>query len=260
LLELYRHSYVINEITVSLLGDMITGHIHEDLRRSNFLSPTRALLLCMDIIIPGLELLLKESGATMIHVPCCYGNHGRINPQSLVQTAAEDSYEWLMYQMIAHHFRDRKGIRFYVSEGYHIFQEIYGYRVRLHHGDWVRYQGGVGGLSIPLNKKIAKWNEEAAIAWREVVSFDVLGHYHQLADYGNAVCNGSLIGYNAYAKKIAASPEPPQQAFYLVQPGRGKTFSGPVFVTEPKDFDKELARGIEIMSQHDPMGMMPGAF
>jgi hypothetical protein len=42
--------------------------------------------------------------------------------------------------------------------------------------------------------------------------------------------NGSLIGYNAYALAIKASPEPPVQAFFLIDSRFGKTVVCPVIL------------------------------
>jgi len=36
---------------------------------------------------------------------------------------------------------------------------------------------------------------------------DVFGHFHQLKNLGNWVCNGSIIGYNAFALRIKADYE-----------------------------------------------------
>jgi hypothetical protein len=44
--------------------------------------------------------------------------------------------------------------------------------------------------------------------------------------------NGSLIGYNAYAKKIGASYDQPKQGFFLIDKHRGKSLVAPVWVTE----------------------------
>jgi hypothetical protein len=59
-----------------------------------------------------------------------------------------------------------------------------------------------------------------------------MGHWHQLVDYGDVTVNGSLIGYNAYAMSVRAKPEPPQQAFYVLDSKRGKSCRAPIWVTE----------------------------
>ncbi len=47
----------------------------------------------------------------------------------------------------------------------------------------------------------------------------------------SGVTNGSLIGYNAYAQKIGASPEPPMQAFFLIDQERGLCHMTKIWVT-----------------------------
>jgi hypothetical protein len=42
--------------------------------------------------------------------------------------------------------------------------------------------------------------------------------------------NGSVIGFNAYAMSIKATPEPPQQFFHLLDSRRGKTAQCPIWV------------------------------
>ena len=92
----------------------------------------------------------------------------------------------------------------------------------------MKYGGGVGGIYIPVNKAINDWNKTV-----RDVDLDVFGHFHQYIDAGNFVCNGSLIGYNAYAVAIKASFEPPQQAFFLVnRKYRSKTMATPIFVSD----------------------------
>jgi len=81
-------------------------------------------------------------------------------------------------------------------------------------------------LTIPLNKKIARWDTGNR------AHLTTLGHFHQKVDGGSFLVNGSLIGYNEFAQAIGASYEPPQQVFYLIDARNGgeKTVVAPVFV------------------------------
>ena len=96
--------------------------------------------------------------------------------------------------------------------------------LRFHHGHGMKYGGGVGGIYIPINKAIAQWNKALR------ADLDVFGHWHQFRDGGNFICNGSIIGYNAYALRIKADYEEPKQAFFLMDKNRGKTIVAPIFV------------------------------
>jgi hypothetical protein len=92
----------------------------------------------------------------------------------------------------------------------------------------MNYGGGVGGITIPVNKSIAQWNK----AHR--VDLDVFGHFHTRFDGGNFIANGSLIGYNPFSIAIKASFERPSQTFFLVNREYGeKTLVAPIFVEEP---------------------------
>src|SRR5208282_6842766 len=84
------------------------------------------------------------------------------------------------------------------------------YPIRFHHGHAIKYQGGVGGITISVNKAINSWNRNRN------VKLDIFGHFHQFFDGGNFICNGSLVGYNAYAVAIKAAYERPSQTFLLV--------------------------------------------
>jgi hypothetical protein len=128
--------------------------------------------------------------------------------------------------MLALHYQalNEKRVKFIIPESYLAYVQVYDQVLRFHHGDGIKYHGGVGGITIPLNKAIAQWNKA------KHANLDVIGHWHQLRDVGNYVCNGSMIGYNAYALSIKADFEKPRQAFFLMDRDRGKTINGPIFL------------------------------
>ena len=66
--------------------------------------------------------------------------------------------EKFMYYFLKEDFKDNPRVTFHISDGYHFYLEVYGFNIRIHHGHSVRYNGGVGGLTIPMNKKIQIWN------------------------------------------------------------------------------------------------------
>ena len=103
-----------------------------------------------------------------------------------------------------------------------VYTSVYGRNVRFTHGDDVRYNGGVGGLTIPLRKAIDSWNQSHR-AW-----LTCSGHWHTWMDARDFVVNGSLIGYTAFAQAIKARWEPASQAFFLVDRDYGKGWSKPI--------------------------------
>lgn len=213
----------IDHMVLAPLGDMITGFIHEELQETNWLHPVEALLLAKSLLAGGIEFLLEHGRFKTLSVICSYGNHGRTTKRKRVSNGAKTSYEWMMFRDLADQYSQDGRVAFQVSEGGIQYSEIMGTRIRWLHGDQIRYQGGVGGLTIPLYKAIAKWDTSHS------TDYTVLGHWHQLGYYRRACVNGSVIGYNAYAEEIKAEYEPPQQALFLVGANHGPTCFNRVF-------------------------------
>lgn len=211
-----RSLYGVETLVLGLLGDIIHGYLHDDQRESNFMSPTEAIIFAEELLTIGIEYILEHGNFKRIIIPCCCGNHGRTTVKPRAKTYVQNSYEWLMYQHLASRFAKEKRIHWEIAGGAHVYLEVAGRVCRFHHGDDVRYVGGVGGLSIPLMKAIAQWNKVRR------ADYDFLGHYHQCRDFGSAVVNGSLIGYNAYALKAKCDYEPPKQQFITIDHTRGK--------------------------------------
>lgn len=206
----------INDLVLWLGGDLMTGYIHEELIESNQLSPTETIRWLLPRLRDGIYTLLQRLDLAHIEVPCYYGNHGRTTDKTRVSTGYANSFEWLMYHSLADEFRKEKRIHFEITNSPHQYVSVYDRTLHFHHGDDVRYMGGVGGLGIPLLKAIPLWDL--------VKRADVhnIGHHHSFLDYGRAIVNGSLIGYGPYSQRIRAAYEVPQQAMYFMDSKRGK--------------------------------------
>jgi hypothetical protein len=224
LIRLLNQDVTINTVVVALLGDFITGNIHgEENAEKNLLPPTEAIVFAQDQIISGLEFLLEHTNYNFV-LPCHSGNHARTTHTTRFATENGHSLEYLMYRHLAAYFRNEPRLMFQIAEGMHSYVKVYGTTLRFHHGHAIKYGGGVGGIYIPTNKAIAQWNKAKS------VDVDVFGHFHQSIFAPNFVCNGSLIGYNAFALSIKADFERPQQGLFLIDKKRGRTCSWPILV------------------------------
>jgi hypothetical protein len=219
LTEIQRQGARIDTLVLALLGDLMTGYIHEELRETNGLSPTETVLWLSDRVGAGLQLLEKHFGSIII--PCSFGNHGRSTVKPRHATGAKNSYEWMLYHILAKQFPQHQ---WQIADGYHNYLEVDGRTVRFHHGDGLKYQGGIGGLTIPVEKAIASWNKAIP------ADLDVFGHWHQSQQNPKWISNASLIGHNAYAIAIKAGFEPPSQTYFLLDKKRGRTITAPIFV------------------------------
>jgi hypothetical protein len=222
LLKKEQHATKIDTLVVALLGDFISSNIHDELLENCSLRPMEAIIFAENLLIGGINYLLENTDVNLI-IPCSVGNHTRITRRVHISTEQGNSLETFMYHHMANYFKGNSRVEFLISESYLQYLEVYGYTVCFQHGHAVRYAGGIGGLSIPLNKAIAQWQK------LRHADMYCMGHWHSFLDNGNAIVNGSLIGYNAFAVFIKANFEKPKQAFFLVDKKRKcKTVTTPI--------------------------------
>jgi hypothetical protein len=215
--------YDIDTTILYLIGDLISGHLHDELLETNYMSPTEAIYATFEYLVSSINTILKETKMKELHIICCSGNHGRTTQKIRNKTGQINSFEWLLYKFLVREFANNNRVFFKLPEGYHNFFKIYDWQIRAHHGDSVRYMGGIGGVHIPLRKAISQWDKARR------ADLDVMGHWHQYMSDNSYIINGSLIGYNEYAIKIKADYEEPKQVFFLVHPVRKKTLESPIF-------------------------------
>lgn len=226
LTDLHARDIKIDTIVLALLGDFITNDIHgAETAEANGIGPTHAIITAQNWLISGIDFLLANSPYTLV-VPCHSGNHARTTITTRFTSENAHSLEYLMYRHLEAYYRNEPRITFIVAPGMHSYVSVYDKVIRFHHGHAVKYGGGVGGIYIPVNKAIAQWNKARH------ADLDIFGHFHQLRDGGNFICNGSLIGYNAFAQSIKADYEEPQQAMVLIDKKRGRTCAWQIKVKE----------------------------
>ncbi len=217
------YAWNIREMVAVALGDIVDGHLHEDnIETSDTAIKTIAWL--EPVLIAGFERLAKLKFDRFI-LDWNYGNHGRDSKRPQRGTGADHSHEWGLGVRLARYLKSA-GIEVRCPAKPHHYLEVYGRTLHTHHGDEIQYAGGVGGISIPINKAVNQWNRV------KHADYHMFGHYHQQLDHGDWFANGSVVGYNDFAMSIKATPEPPQQTFFLLDAKRGKTSVSPIWVSD----------------------------
>jgi len=223
-INIQRHGTKIDTLILGLLGDFISGYIHPELVENNAMSPIKAILFCQELLIWGIEYLLKNGKFKNIIVPCCYGNHSRTTPKTQVGTASDNSFEYLMYCNLARHFSNNNKVKFQVSEGYHTYVKIFDkYNLRFHHGDSIKGGTGALGLYGSATRLILKWNDN------ESAYMDFFGHFHRFECNDRYMCNNSLIGHNAYGNQFGFRVLKSSQGFCLIEENYGLTINHQIF-------------------------------
>lgn len=210
---------------VALIGDLLSGYIHPELVESNLLSPQETQIWLLDRI----EAMLRKIAVACptlerIIIVCKSGNHGRATEKQRVSTREANSNEQALYQTLRRVMRDDSRFEFVITPGEWTEVDCMGFQLAFTHGDSFQFGGGVGGVSIPIRRGIAR-----QFQGRKVHQFN-MGHFHTRQDFGDVQINGSMIGYSDYSQRIHAAFEPRQQSFYMVDSERGKCLSAPIWL------------------------------
>jgi hypothetical protein len=222
----------IRSLTLGLIGDLISGYIHEELVESNLLSPAEAIVWLLDALEGALRSIAAQLPAVeRIVVVCKSGNHGRLTHKQKVSTREANSIEAVLYQSLRRLLANDPRFEFVITPGIWAHVTVFDYDLAFTHGDSFKYGGGVGGVSIPIKRGITR---EFLGRHRPIHQFN-MGHFHQRQDFGNIQLNGSLIGYSDYSQFVHCEYERPQQHLYLVVENRGKGPVCPVWVDEEVD-------------------------
>lgn len=227
-------------LTVPILGDMLSGIIHDELVLTN----EADVLECILSLVAKLEAGLFELAQhfPVLQVSCVYGNHGRMDKRKTHKRQASLNYETLVFRLLQQHLKVRMGdacnVSFKIGDASDVFTTVYGKRFLFTHGD--QFDAFTGCAFDKVRAGDHAKRRRAMQAGEMVHDYLVCGHFHQYGAMGNIVMNGSLVGYNEYAFNNNLSFERPQQALFVNHPQFGITRHQPVFADDPMPLGKTL--------------------
>jgi hypothetical protein len=203
-------------ICVAVNGDLVSGDIHDELRRTNALTAHEQVYLVVDELCAGFAHLADAFGQVMaVFTP---GNHGRTTEKTHAKRVSGLSYDTLIGEQVRRHFADDKRVSVVVAAGPDAVYPILGWTVFQSHGDALGSGGGKGfaGPVLPIIRGTKSVEWQAARVRRH---YDIIltAHYHTSANPGGGVlANGSVVGYGEFANRIRAGVEVPQQWLALI--------------------------------------------
>lgn len=231
----YLTGVVYDGVVVACMGDMVSGdELHDELTRTNELRTPEVIPVLVSWLAAGFEMLLEEFGA--VHVVHAPGNHGRRTGKPVSKQRTQDNDDTLVMRLVADRMRDVPGITFDIPPTFDVDFTVYGTRFTASHGDDLMGRGGGTGILGVAPAMIRKVHQKRDQRQREGKPFDLAlaGHVHQLQWWTafGLVTNGSVKGYDEYARSLHLRPEPPQQALLVVTPEHGPTVQAPVLVSK----------------------------
>lgn len=216
-------------------GDTVSGNIHDELRETNEASIPATILHWTPRIRDGIKFLADEFGA--VHVSATPGNHGRGTHKPRAKGRAQDNADWLIASLIREELANDDRVTFTIPDGTDAMLKVYNQNFLLTHGDQTRGGGGIGGIWPPIMRMVAK-KRAAYSAFGESFDMVVMGHWHQLIYAPEFIINGSVKGWDEYAAVMNFLPERAQQAFAVVTPENGITWTAPIFCDDRSDWKK----------------------
>jgi predicted phosphodiesterase len=219
----YRSLSTINECVVWLGGDLISGYIHEELQENNSLSPIEACILAERLLEATIRTIIEHGKFKKLTIVCNDGNHDRTTHKIRAATRSRNAYSTLVYQHLRGRLAEFKQIDWDIATGQFAYLDVLSHRIRFVHGDGVRSNGGVGGISIPLNKAIEKWDRGIK------ADFTCLGHFHrfEVSWQHKWIINGAINGVTPYGLQFGESK--PCQTAMLITRERGVVDVKPIF-------------------------------
>jgi hypothetical protein len=232
LIEIERSRQNIPHLVIAVLGDLLENMIHPDAAETNYGTPAEEVVFLRDTIYPGIEYLLAHGKFSRVTILCVVGNHDRDSKKLQHANAAERSYLKMFYDYLRRDFADGKtgigrhgktDVEVIVAGGEHLLLDLYGKTYRYGHGTEFRYQGGVGGPSIGILRRLNSMPE---------VECDFAGHLHHSLPLRKAKMNGSVIGHSSFSDWLGLKPEPPTQNLTLIDRERGITLCREIFLLD----------------------------
>lgn len=207
-----------------LMGDLISGEIHDELAKTNDLLSIPAVRSVAESLIAGLTLLAKNFPKIPFHVISVSGNHGRTTKKPESKGFAVDSYDTLVAWVIESWFKAKgeKRITFSAPISGDALISIFGWNFLVTHGDRIGSKGGTGfvGPAATISRGFQKTLMDYG-AQGIVVDYVLIGHFHSAMELPQGFANGSLPGPSEFSKTHRMRPEPASQWMLAVHPNYG---------------------------------------
>ena len=227
-----RNIATVDDLIMPMLGDMISGDIHEELARSNIAN-------CMEQMIRGANLIsqalmLFAPHFKTITVPCVVGNHGRMTRKPPMKDKYMD-WDYLLYQWVASFCKNQSNIKFDIPKSFVNLFSVYDQTILMMHGDSISGAGSNMSIARAITslrgvvqyKKNLRAELGQAANVDETIHFDsaMIGHFHRIdeIDIGTGelhIC-GCMKGPDEFALQRLHTASKPKQLVTYWHPSYG---------------------------------------
>ena len=218
-----RNIATVDDLIVPMLGDMISGDIHDELARSNIAN-------CMEQMIRGANLIAQSLMFIAPHfktitVPCVVGNHGRMTRKPPMKDKYMD-WDYMLYQWVSAFCKKQNNITFDIPKSFLNTFNVYNQTILMMHGDSISGAGSNMAIARAINSLRGVFQYRNSVAnelgtERGTMHFDsaMIGHFHRIdeIDIGTGelhIC-GCMKGPDEFAlQRLHTASKPKQLVTY----------------------------------------------
>lgn len=208
--------YEIDELQLWILGDMISGSIHEELRATNEKPVAVQGVLTGKFLAQWIETFAEYYPKITLYG--ISGNHPRTDKKPSAKQVY-DNFDWVAYQFIEVYlakYIEAGIVTCNFPEAGSVVADIVGLKYLLAHGDGTRTTmpgvpwGGIMRKFNSLRNEYARPDHDGDPVFLNGMA---VGHYHEanIVKGGAILMNGSIKGADEWAMKQFGSSEPPKQ-------------------------------------------------
>ena len=228
----YRRNIAkVDDLVIPMLGDMISGDIHEELSKTNIDHCMGQMIRGANLIAQALRYLAPHFSS--ISVPCVVGNHGRMTRKPPMKDKFMD-WDYLMYQWIAALVHKQSNIEFHIPKSFLTVFPVCNRNILAMHGDAVSGAGSLASITKVLTNlrsvlhfKKGLENETGEVPDTIPAHFDsvMIGHFHRVDELdigtGSAHICGCMKGADEFAMTRLQAVTKPQQIVTYWHPKYG---------------------------------------
>jgi len=236
LAELRRNSADVGELIVPMLGDMISGDIHEELARTNNDHCMGQMIRGANLISQALMLIAPHFDK--VRVACVVGNHGRMTRKPPMKDKYMD-WDYMLYQWIAVFCQEQKNIEFHIPKSFMTTIKVCNRDILLAHGDFINGGGSGTAISRGVNNmrnvmafrkglvdEMQQLQDNALENVPDKFETALLGHFHRVdeVDIGTGAVHicGCMKGGDEYAMQRVQAINKPRQIVLYYHPKYGE--------------------------------------
>lgn len=213
--------YQINKLVIFMLGDMVSGIIHDELKEN-----------AEDIVFQVLngayvtaQFILEMLGLfNEIEIEGVLGNHGRLT-QKKHYKKRYTNWDFVFYQMLGMFLAGNDRVKCHFPKSPFLLRKIYDWGFLALHGDTIRSWMGIPWYGIQR----AMWRLGDLLQGQgHKIHYRVLGHFHNTGELdrapGEFFINGSVSGGSEYSLNSIFEFDRPTQIFFGVHEEIGATW------------------------------------